>query len=465
MGNFPNPRHIHLLVFLQFFFLVSFSFGLFSPADNHLIDCGSSSAATLHDHRIFLPDTDCRSARLVSRHPKISVASEVNPSFQNAALYQTARVFTSLSSYEFHIASKGNHIIRLHFYPFSTPTHDLTSAQFHVFSSGFVLLTNFTASSDSPSIKEFIIRVDDEKVVIFFAPADSSSFAFVNAIEVISAPGELIGDTARLVQPDEILKFDGLSKQAMATLFRINVGGLKVTPFNDTLWRTWIPDTAFFNSDSVAKIFSFSGRIMYREYGASREVAPDSVYNTARAIDGVVGSSNFSSRITWSFPVDHGYRYLIRMHFCDIASLALNELYFNVYINGYLAYEDFDISSATGQVLASPYYVDFVADVGSSGILHVTVGPSRHGDHSRVDGLLNGIEIMKLSNDVGSLDGELPFALVLHNSTGGSFGSTVRSLVCWFAFVVLSVMGFMMVLRWRRESKKQIAWTPLPMDA
>lgn len=334
-------------------------------------------------------------------------------------------------------------------------------------SSGFVLLTNFTASSESPLIKEFVVRaVEDEKLVIFFAPADSSSFAFVNAIEVISAPVELIGDTARLVQPDEVSNFDGLSEQAMETLFRINIGGPKVTPFNDTLWRTWIPDAAFFNSDSVTKIFSFSSRIVYREYGASREVAPDSVYNSARAID-VVGSSNLSSRMTWSFPVDHGYRYLIRTHFCDIASLALNKLYFNVYINGYLAYEDFDISSATGQVLASPYFVDFVADMGSSGILHVTVGPSssRYGDHSRVDGLLNGIEIMKLSNAVGSLDGELPFALVLHNSRGGSIGTTVRSLVCWFAFVLVSVMGFMQILRWRRESKKQIAWTPLPTDA
>ncbi|KAK8962172.1 putative receptor-like protein kinase [Platanthera guangdongensis] len=196
------------------------------------------------------------------------------PPLPPSSLYQTARVFTSLCSYEFHITSKGNHIIRLHFYPFSTPTHELMSAQFHAFSSGFVLLTNFTASFESPSIKEFIIRVDDEKAVIFFAPADSSSFALVNDIEVISAPGELIGDTVRLLQPDEILKFDGLSKQAMATLFRINVGSLKVTPFNDTLWRTWIPD----------------------------------------------------------------------------------------------------ISAATGQVLASCYYVDFVADVGSSGILHVTVG-------------------------------------------------------------------------------------------
>lgn len=312
-------------------------------------------------------------------------------------------------------------------------------------------------------MKEFILRVDVEKLVIFFVPLDSSSFAFVNAIEVISAPEDLVEDKAGLVQADQVLNFNGLSKQAMETLFRINVGGPKVTPFNDTLWRTWIPDTKFFDSDSVTKIASFSGRIMYQRYGASREVAPDSVYNTARIID-AVNSSEISSRMTWKFPVAHGYKYLIRMHLCDIASLALNELYFNVYINGYLAYENFDISSATGQVLASPYYLDFVADVGSSGLLFVTVGPSRFVGHLRVDGLLNGLEIMKLNNTVENLDGKLPFALVLHSSRGG-FSAAVRSLICWSAFVMLSVVGFMLILRWRAESKNHIAWLPLPMDA
>lgn len=163
--------------------------------------------------------------------------------------------------------------------------------------------------------------------------------------------------------------------------------------------------------------------------------------------------------------MDHGYRYLIRMHFCDIASLVLNELYFNVYINGFLAYEDFDISSATGQVLASPYYVDFLSDVGNSGLLHVSVGPSRYGDHGRVDGLLNGMEIMKINNSVGSLDGELPFALVLHSSRGGAFGANVRSLICWFAFVMLAVAGFMLMLKWMAESRNRIAWLPLPTDS
>ena len=56
-------------------------------------------------------------------------------------------------------------------------------------------------------------------------------------------------------------------------------------------------------------------------------------------------------------------QYLVRLHFCDIVSRALNLLQFNVYLNGYLAYEDLDLSVLTSHVLASPIYMDFVVDL------------------------------------------------------------------------------------------------------
>lgn len=305
--------------------------------------------------------------------------------------------------------------------------------------------------------------MDAEKLVISFAPARRSSFAFVNAIEVISAPGDLIGDTARLVNPDRIEKFDGLSRQAMETLYRLNVGGPKVTPFNDTLWRTWVPDAIFKNSDSVSKTVTFGGRIMYRDGGASREVAPDNVYNTARVVD-AANVSDSNSNMTWVLPVRSGYKYLVRMHFCDIASLALNELYFNVYVNGYLAYEGLDLSDATG-FLASPYYVDFVAGVdGLEQLLSVSIGPSKQRGHSRINGLLNGLEIMKINNTVGSLNGEAPNILVWESPARRGFGAFVRSILCGFAFMSLSVIGFMLFLRLRAETRNPVTWSPLPTD-
>ena len=58
-----------------------------------------------------------------------------------------------------------------------------------------------------------------------------------------------------------------------------------------------------------------------------------------------------------------GAQYLVRLHFYDIVSPALNLLYFNVYLNGYLAYKDLDLSVLTSHVLASPIYMDFVVDL------------------------------------------------------------------------------------------------------
>lgn len=297
--------------------------------------------------------------------------------------------------------------------------------------------------------------MDSDKLVIAFVPADPSSFAFVNAIEVVSAPQDLIGDVARLVTPDKVENFEGISKQALQIVCRVNVGGPVVTPFNDTFWRDWVPDSQFLVSDSPSKDVAFSGRIMYRKGGASREVAPDNVYNSARTS---------SSKMTWAFAVDPGYKYLVRMHFCDIASLALNELYLDVYINGYSAYQNLDISDATGQILASPYYVDFVVDASGSGLLSVTVGPSKFSDPSKVGGLLNALEIMKINNTVGSLDGESPVVFVLESRREGSFGSFFRSLTCAFAFVSLSVVVFMLALRWRAERKDSVGWSRLPAD-
>ena len=56
--------------------------------------------------------------------------------------------------------------------------------------------------------------------------------------------------------------------------------------------------------------------------GASREVGPDNVYDTAR----VIKSRNASipdANITWEFPVIGGFKYLVRLHFCDIASISI----------------------------------------------------------------------------------------------------------------------------------------------
>lgn len=350
-------------------------------------------------------------------------------------------------------------MVRLHFHPFVSSDLDLSYAEFHVLVNGYVVLSNFTvANMATPLVKEYFIWVESNKLVITFMPTRRDEFGFVNAIEVISAPKDLIADTAIFVSGIRTEKFDGLTKQALETLYRINVGGPKVTPFNDTVWRTWVPDDVFFEPSEISRRIYSSGRIKYQNGGASREVGPDFVYSSARVIASTSASIP-DANMTWKFPVMEGYQYLVRLHFCDIASMSLGLLYFNVYINGNLAYDNLDLSSIT-YMLASPFYADFVVESEKDGVLRVSVGPSNMSMTHTVDAILNGVEIMKMNNSVGSLDGKMCAGMVLRSWPRGKIGIffPLVAVVC----LVLSVS----VLMHKRTvgARDTVAWSKLPTD-
>ncbi|XP_024009906.1 probable receptor-like protein kinase At5g24010 [Eutrema salsugineum] len=452
--------------FLLFVFLVSSSLSVslslsFSPPDEYLVNCGSDVDSTV-DNRRFVADTSSK-VKFFSSEGSVALQGEdLAPNVPQ--IYRTARIFARQAKYEFDVGEKGTHMVRLHFNRLNSSKIDLNDAEFHVSVNGHVVLRNFSGGSDSGSrVREFLIWVDVGEVVIRLVPSRDSKLAFVNAIEVISAPKDLIADVATSVSHDGTTgKFNDLAKQAMEVVYRINVGGRKVTPFNDTLWRTWVPDDEFLKTggDASEKAY-FTGRIKYRPGGASREVGPDNVYNTAR----VAKRSNSLVDMSWIFPVSTGYKYLIRMHFCDIASKSLNMLYFNVYINGNLAYQDLDISYSTGYVLASPYYIDFLVDFiknpsGSSSIT-VSVGPSNKTsvDEHVVDAMLNGVEIMKMNNSMGSLDGFVSTDMILSSCPNRR---NLSIFIAMLAFMCI-FMSFYIVAQ-RKKVRDDFGWTKLSMD-
>jgi hypothetical protein len=344
---------------------------------------------------------------------------------------------------------------------------DFNRVKFHVLVNGYVVLSDFSVESDgiriSPKIiKEYLIWVgsETEKLVITFVPTKRSNFAFVNAIEVISAPKDLLDDTAQYLNGDKIENFGGLrlNKQSFEIMYRINVGGPKITAFNDTLWRTWLPDDEFLTLIDGSNRVHFGGRIKYPKGGASREIGPDNMYNTAR----VITSKNTlipKVNMTWEFTVIEGYKYLVRMHFCDIASMSLNLLYFNIYINGNLTYKNFDISQVTGYLLASPFYMDFVVEGESSGVLSISIGPSNKSIAPAVDGLLNGVEIMKMNNSMGSLDGLICSGLALKSWKTGNIGF----LIPFIALICLLLSISMVVHRKMDQVNDSVTWLKLPV--
>ncbi|OVA14808.1 Protein kinase domain [Macleaya cordata] len=436
----------------------------FTPADNYLIDCGFNGNTTV-DNRNFIGDASNYGSSFLSAPQKI-LLKDPNPSLGSSPLYHTARVFTTVSSYEFEIKQKGTHLVRFHFFPFTSQNYDLNNGFFSVLVNGVSILSEFSArNSSSIVLKEFIVKLNNEKVEILFTPLGRSGFGFVNAIEVFSAPEDLINDEgAKYVGSSGIEELRGiLSSNILETVHRINVGGLKITPFNDTLWRTWIPDEDFLILKSAASAVSQNGPPNYQVGAATREIAPDNVYQTAQEMNRNNSISGVNFNITWELPVNSGgVKYLVRMHFCDIVSTGRNQLYFNVYLNQYSAYENLDLTSLTFPDLAVPYYIDFVVDSDNSDSIQVSVGKSVLSTPARVNAILNGLEIMKMIGGTGS------------NPQRGAKKINIKVLVGsiggGIAVLCLVILAILFVLKCRKKEPKLKpaetgTWSPLPIYA
>ncbi|PIN20289.1 Serine/threonine protein kinase [Handroanthus impetiginosus] len=387
----------------KFLYFLSFNFSIFiftvafTPQDNCLIISGSSKDNVLIDNRLFIGDLSKKISGYLSEGKSFAVKNP-STSSNSSGLHSSARIFTSASSYRFKIKNVGTHLVRLHFYPFVYGNYDLRNGNFSVLANGLYLLSNFGV--ESPVMKEFFLMVDKFGLDIMFLP---SNFAFVNGIEVFSVPKDLFlddDDEIPLISDNGIQEFNNITSYVLETVYRVNVGGSIITPFNDTLWRTWIPDEDFLVLKSASKVITTLVPPNYQPGGANRDHAPDNVYMTAREMNVANGSWTLFN-ITWDFPVSsEDDTYFVRLHFCDIVSVSLNMLYFDIYINGIIAYKDVDLSVLAFHELASPYYIDFVVkNKKDSDVVRISVGPSELST-LRKNAILNGVEIMRIVNVV-----------------------------------------------------------------
>lgn len=419
--------------------LLCFSNG-FNPTDNYLIDCGSPTNTTVGD-RVFLADN------LASKYlssPQFVIANTSKS--VDSALYKTAKLLTSVSKFTFPIAQKGRHWIRLHFSPFVFASYDMSLANFVVSTQTHGLLSNFSASSSI--VKEFSVNITSSTLVLTFTPS-INSYAFINALEVVSVPDQLITDDANTIKP--AAKFQGLLWQALETVYRVNMGGPKVSSENDTLWRTWVPDKSYLLKENLASNISNIGAVKYVAGGTTPDIAPKVVYGTCSAMNSAMDpTSNFN--ITWEFNVDPGFQYLLRFHFCDIVSTALNQLYFNLYVDDLMAYQDLDLSTLVANTLAGAYFMDFVTAANANNKLRVSVGPSSlHEGYP--DAILNGLEIMKMNNTDGSLSGL--GSIVASDSTSKKNAGLIIGISVAAAFAVILVVVFMFLCFRRRKLARQ----------
>ncbi|KAK6230495.1 hypothetical protein QUC31_002013 [Theobroma cacao] len=453
VGNFVAL----VLAVVLFEFLGCRTQASFTPADNYLIVCGSSQNVTFQG-RTFVPDSGHSSLSLTSGSSFVASSNSSVPS----SIYQSARIFSGIASYKFNIKQEGRHWVRLYFYPLPKSGQNLTSAPITVVTDGFVLLNNFTFKNYNGSFlfKEYAINVTSDTLTLTFI-SSNNSVSFVNAIEVVSIPDAILPDQALALNPST--PFSGLSEFAMETVYRLSMGGPLITAQNDTLGRTWENDVKYLHVNSSALNVSVNpGSIKYTT-SVTPETAPNWVYATAEAMgDANVPSMNFN--VTWVFPVDPNFRYFVRVHFCDILSQSLNTLVFNLYINDDIAVASLDLSTLTGG-LNVPYYRDFISNSSAeSDTLTVSIGPDTVADITNAT--MNGLEIMKISNDAGSLDGLssvknlLPKSSSKKNNIGIIIGCVVG------ATAAVALIGFCYCCLASRKSKtthQGHPWLPLPL--
>lgn len=434
------------------------SYASFTPVDNYLIACGSSKNLTFQG-RSFVPDSVQSSIVLKSQANSVTAVSS---STALPPIYQSARIFSGIASYKFEIEQEGRHWVRLYFYPISNSSHDLTSASITVVTDSFVLLNNFTFKNYNGSylFKEYAINVTSDTLTLTFIPSNNS-VAFVNAIEVVSVPNEIFPDQALALSPSA--PFSGLSELALETVYRLNMGGPLLTAQNDTLGRTWENDEKYLHVNSSAKNLSVNpGNIKYTT-AVTTETAPNLVYSTAESM-GNANVSNGNFNITWVFSVDPDFMYFVRVHFCDILSTSLNNLVFNLFINSDIALESLDLSSLAGD-LNVPYYKDFISNSSAdSDVLTVSVGPDTMADVTNA--IMNGLEIMRISNGAKSLDGLssveslLPQPPTKRNMIGIIIGCVVGASVA-VVFIILCICCFVAC---RSKTPTQgHPWLPLPL--
>ncbi|GLU02870.1 hypothetical protein SLE2022_201030 [Rubroshorea leprosula] len=411
----------------------------FSPQDNVLIDCGAKSPATLPDGRSFKTEDQTTEFLKTKDDIQVSIPSADVPS----PIYLTARIFVEQATYAFHLTRPGFHWVRLHFFALKNNEFDLQQATFSVTTDRYVLLHNFKVNNNTNAIlKEYLLNVTEPQFSINFIPMKNSA-AFINAIEVVSAPDNLISNQGTSLFP--VNSFSGLSEFGYHVVHRLNMGGPLITSQNDTLGRTWVPDSDFLKDKNLAKNFSVATNVVKYTDILTPIIAPATVYSSLTEMaDAQTMQPNFN--VTWKFDVDTAFDYVLRMHFCDIVSKSLNDLYFNVYINEKMAISGLDLSSLTGE-LGFPYYKDIVVNASTmSDGLSVQIGPMNE-KTGTVNAILNGLEVLKMSNSVDSLDGE--FGVDGAKAGLGTKGTVaaVGFAMMFGAFVGLGAM----VIKWKRR--------------
>ncbi|CAL5350296.1 unnamed protein product [Camellia sinensis] len=421
----------HLYYYSIFYLTITLSENSpYIPSDNIALNCGSSSSITpQYDGRNWTGDIG--SKFISSNNPAAttnstaSKASFMDPSVPEIP-YLSARIFHTEFTYNFNV-TPGSKFVRLHFYPSSYIGLEDTSKSFVTVTacSGrcYTLLRNFSASLNADYskvpflMKEFIVYVNEGVLDIKFASSSSNSseeayYGFVNGIEIVSMPLNLYlperdAPGLHFVGQEALFYVD--YNYSMEICYRLNVGGNEIPPKQDTgMFRSWTRDHGYIFGSVFGNLpFDFNDTLRYPP-NVPPYTTPEMVYRTARSM-GPYSDINLLYNLSWFFPIDSGFSYLVRLHFCELDPeiTKINQRVFDIFINNKTA------ESGADNAYLVPVYRDYVVLVptvnnGEKQDLWLELHPNTKSKSQYYNVILNGAEIFKLSNYDGNLAGPNP---------------------------------------------------------
>ena len=185
--------------------------------------------------------------------------------------------------------------------------------------------------------------------------------------------------------------------------------------------------------------------------------APQEVYRTARTMwDDKAYNKNHN--LTWEFPVDSRFYFLVRLHFCEFQFdiFDWHDRVFSIFIANQNAEEAADVMVWSDRRKGVPVYKDYAVSMfGKEGEkkLNLSIALQANPEDWKTkytNAILNGIDIFKVSDSNGNLAGSnpnplmtLPTVVPQRQSTELKKKRITISLVGGVSsFIIVSVLGF-----------------------
>ncbi|CAO2817293.1 unnamed protein product [Amaranthus hypochondriacus] len=401
---------------LNFALFLSLSSSLVKSDKNYFIACGISNSNThVPSDETQIWQSDDNSSFSPPNLNRISSAVIIDGDY---APYKGARIFNSPVTYSFKV-SPGPKFLRLYFttstsYTINSTNMDPSKFFISLKANNLTLFNNFSAFLNSQNSKflkyntyEFCLTVQKNiPLNLTFSSPSSSTYGYVNGIEIVKAPSGLY-QTQLPVYVSMDINYPLTESTFFQKVYRINVGGSDVDSRSDGLLREWKRDADYIINDfygATALPYSMdekSAIILYTPETPSYS-APKIVYDTVRTLGLIKDPSiRLKKNLTWRFEVDYGFDYLIRLHFCEKDEQVTKSLQriFEVLFNDVVA-EEVDVWYKSGG-FAKALYRDYIVSNNLFGQSNGTKVPLvlalRPIPCVMTDVILNGIEILKIN--------------------------------------------------------------------